>query len=346
MPPVVVNIDSLTRAAVEYDNVLRTLPYITLEEVVSTFKFNMKEIANKHILTSFERKGGIMKPYGATVTEDEEEEIGKLKESELELKTAYCNLFDKITNYKAVKVLSNAGEKVNNKTKEHPLNQQILETVVRTWSEDVVDAIFPGERDEENKSPLGAFDGFDTKLAALVSDGEVSVAKGNLIEAGATTEPVDGDDTDALDAIVAWFRQLDPKLRNVPKLWYVPDAVLLPVLMALENKFSNRKEVNLQVLLDYLTTHALVRNLTVVNHVCMGTGQKFYVTIPGNFDIGVNTQSDAQFVQVRNIKTDPNIVQYWIQAEYGTRINLWNKKVLAVNELAAVGNQLSGDYLS
>jgi hypothetical protein len=345
MPPVVVNITSLTRAAVEYDNLLRTLPYLTLEEVVSTFKFNMKELAHKHILTSFERKAGVMKPYGATVTEDEEQEIGKLKESTLELEMAYCSIFDKITNYKEVKVLSNAGEKIDNKTKKHPLEQHVLETIVRTWGEDVVDALFPGERDESNASPLGAFDGFDTKCAALVVAGEVSVAKGNLIQTGAIATPVDGD-TDALDAIVAWFRQFDPKLRNVPKLWYVPDAVLLPVLMALDNKMTNRKVIGVQDLLDYLNVHALVRNLTIANHPCMGTGQKMYVTIPGNFDIGVNTNTDGQFVQVRSIKTDPNIVQFWIQAEYGTRINLWNKKVFVTNELAAVANQLSGDYNS
>ena len=60
----------------------------------------------------------------------------------------------------------------------------------------------------------------------------------------------------------------------------------------------------------------------------------------------MNTPGDQRFVQVRNPYEDPNIVQFWMQFESGTRVNSLNSKVLMVNQGTATANQLSGDYLS
>ncbi len=339
-----VNVTSLNRAAEVYDNVLRTLPYFTLEEVISLFKLNVLEISGKHVRTTFERKGGLMKPYSAEVTSTDNEEVGKIKESSLETKLAFCSIFDSIQNYKAVNVLSNAGEKVDNKAKKHPLERKILETIVRTWSEDVLDALFFGERNTDDMSPLGAFDGFETLLVALIVAGEVSTGKGNLINSGAISDPSDETDTGAVDTIIAWFKNINPKLRRQKLLWIVPETVVFPLLLSLENKLRYRSVATMQDLENYLKIHALVPNLTVVSHPCLGSGQRWYVTPYGNLDFGMNTKTDGQFVQVRDPKVDPNIVQFWIQAEYGTRWNGWHPKEFACNEQAAVSNPLSGDY--
>ena len=340
----VVNIDSLNRQAVTYDPYLRTLPFQTLEEITAKFGFSVMEITGKHVKTSFHRRGGLMKPYSTEVIDKESPEVGKLVESELSLAKAYCSIFDHIDNYKSVNVLSNAGEKVDNKTKKHPLEKQILENVVRTWSEDVVDTIFFGERDTADQSPMGAFDGIETKLTALITAGEVSTAKGNLIESGDIVYPTDAS-TAALDSVVAWFRAINPKMRrNKRLLWIVPEGVLLSVIQAIDNKLQYRSVATAEHVKDYLKVHALVNNLEIITDPCLGTGKRWYLTQPGNFDFGMNTKSDGQFVQVRNPKIDPNIVQFWIQAEYGTRINEHHSSVLAVNELAAVASPLSGDY--
>lgn len=339
-----VNVTSLNREAKDYDSTLRTLPYFTLEELIKKFKMNVLQISGEHIRTTFQRRSGIMKPYSTTVTEDNSEEIGKVVESKLKTEMAYCQLVDSILNYKEVKVLSNAGEKIDNKTKKHPLERKILETVVRTWSEDVVDAAFFGERDTTDLSPLGSFDGFETKILGLISDGEISAAKGNLINSGEITDPANNEDTDALDAVVTWFKSLNPKLRKQHMIWMVPETVLFRVLASLDNKMHNRVVVTMQHLVDYLKTHAWAQKLDIVSDTALGTGQRWYVTVPGNMDFGMNTMTDGQFVQVRNIHKDPNLVQFWIQAEYGTRWIEWHPKMFACNEQAAIANSLSGDY--
>ena len=76
----------------------------------------------------------------------------------------------------------------------------------------------------------------------------------------------------------------------------------------------------------------------------MGTGQRIILTAPGNFDFGMDTLGDETFVQVRNPYEDPNLVQFWIQGKYGTRIRSIHEKVFQVNEGTPVGLQLSGDY--
>lgn len=339
-----VDVTSLNRASDVYDNALRTLPFFTLEDLISRLKLNVLELSGKHIRTTFERKSGIMKPYSGQVTQENREEIGRVKESTLQMEMAYCSLSDNIQNYKAVNVLSNAGEKVDNKSKKHPLEKKILETVVRTWSEDVIDALFFAERDTTDVSPLGAFDGFETKLTGLISDGEVSTGKGNLITSGAISDPDNSSDTEAIDAIVAWFKNLDAKLRRQPIVWMVPENVYFSVLMSLDNKLSSRTIATKEDLINFIKIHANISKLDIVTDPCFGTGQRWYVTVAGNMDLGMNTKTDDKFVKVRNIKLDPNEVQFWIQAEYGTRWIEWHPKMFACNEQAAIANSLSGDY--
>jgi len=339
-----VNITSLNRAAETYDNQLRTLPFFTLEEVFTLFKLNVLEVSGKHIRTTFERKGGIMKPYSAEVTDKDTEEIGRIKEATLQTEMAYCSIFDSIHNYKDVNVLSNAGEKVDNKTKKHPLERKILETIVRTWSEDVLDAMFFAERNTDDMSPLGAFNGYETLLLEHISDGEISTAKGNLIESGAITEPDDEEDTAAIDTIIGWFKQLNPKLRRQNLLWLVPETVLFPVLASLENKLRFRSVATLQDLVNYIKIHAMIPKVDIMTHPCLGSGQRWYVNAVGNMDFGMNTKTDGQFVQVRAPLKDPNIAQFWIQAEYGARWNELHAKMFACNDQAAISNPLSGDY--
>jgi hypothetical protein len=72
-------------------------------------------------------------------------------------------------------------------------------------------------------------------------------------------------------------------------------------------------------------------------------GDRVYITIPGNYHFGMDSLSDQDFVQIRSIDADPNIVQFWIQAGYGTRIASFNKKVFIVNDQADASTTMSGD---
>lgn len=339
-----VTVSSLQRYAVEYDNVIRTLPHFVLEEIVRKFRMNVLEIDKTHKRVSFERKGNLLKPYAGTVTAEHSEEVGRVKEMPLTIEKSYISMWDNITNYEDVKVLSNKGEKVDNKLKKHPIEKQIFDALAKTLAEDVIFSMFPAERDTANLSPLGAFDGFETLIGNFIASTDISEAKGNLIESGVFANPTGANDVSALNSIVAWFKKLHPALKRQQLIWIVPDAVLLPVMQALDNKHQARVVVDEAVLKQYLRVHAGIPFLEIVNDPCLGSGQRFYVTVPGNLDFGVNTMSDNQFVQVLQSNLDPNRVHFWIQADFGFRWNHIHPKMFACNEQPFVGVSLSGDY--
>jgi hypothetical protein len=147
----------------------------------------------------------------------------------------------------------------------------------------------------------------------------------------------------AFDNLIAWLRHVDPKMKNKPLLLRVPNGVLLEVQDALENKLS-LKAIEFENLLKHVQFRSGLPQLSIISHYCMGTGNRIHLTTPDNFDFGMNTLSDVDFVQVRDIYEDPNFAQFWMQFGIGTRIVSLNKKVFMTNEGTPVANSLSGDY--
>lgn len=69
---------------------------------------------------------------------------------------------------------------------------------------------------------------------------------------------------------------------------------------------------------------------------------------PGGITVGFAPANPSQFIQVRAPYEDPNLVQFWIQAKMGVRIDTWHPKAFATNGLAVepAGMTLLGDYVS
>jgi hypothetical protein len=343
----IVNLTSLTRANETYQPTLRQLPAFLLEPFVSKFHLNLLEVDTKDVILHMRRRGAMMKPYGSSGTGTaSDSEAFKLIESALTVDKCFIALKDYIGNYTDKRVLAAAGNKVDNKSKTHPLEKQILENVVKTFIEDFVVCSFHAERDSEGTSPIDAFDGFYTKLGDLITAGEVSTAKGNLIETGAFTAPSSGTDITELTQLIAFFRSLDPFLKNNQVDWIVPEIIVQYCRDALGNKNSGFKNVTNQDLVEYIKNNAdmaYVPNL--ITHPVLGTGQRMIVCEPGLLSVGMNSKTDAQFVQVRAPYEDPNLIQFWIQGDFGTRIDDWDKKKFACNDQASVANvALMGDY--
>lgn len=439
-----VNIESLQREAKNYQKDFRLLPYALLIDVLKEIKVSLLEVDYKDTIIVKERKGGITAPYVAG-TVDNTAEISKLLESDLVTELAYASIKDNITNYRDKKVLYDAASnKVNNKTKKHPLERDIIADIVKTTAEDVIDAIFNAKRDTADKSPLGMFDGYETKISDAIAASEISEAKGNLVNTGNGIDDVglgcplaigyvelltggsgsvdtvkvngiellseavafdtdlpttaaavaanitaktgtaykassDGNlikivtldnglsqdgfevkstattittkdtnmvaesNTKAFDNLIAWLRHVDPKMKNKPLILRITPNVLLEVQDALENKLA-QKSIEFEDLLKHIQFRAGLSKLSIVSHYCMGTGNRIHLTTPDNFDFGMNTLSDVDFVQVRNIYEDPNFVQFWMQFGIGTRIVSLHKRVFMTNEGTPIANSLSGDY--
>lgn len=344
MPPII-NTDSLNRTSEQYNPTLQVLPFMMLEPTMAELMINFLEVADKDTLVTFLRKGNMSKPYVAGVTDYSD--LGKAIERELEVKPAYAALKDHILNYKSKLVSSNSitAEKVDNKTKKHPLEMMILEEKVKTIAEDIITALFFAERDEADKSPMGMFDGYNKKIDDAIAAGEVATSKKNYVSTGSITAPSDGNDTDAYDQVVEFVRSANPALRKNGVL-YIPNTILFFAIDALGNKIKSKDLLEAEVFLRHLQGSTFTPSLKIVSHEALGTGDRLMLCKPFNLDFGMNTRGDEKFVQVRNPFEDPNIVQFWTQWQSGTRIRQFHEKEFLVNDGVAASADLSGDYVA
>ena len=217
----------------------------------------------------------------------------------------------------------------------------MLETIVRTFGEDILDCLFPGERNNSGTTPLDAFDGYDTLIDDMITAGTITGGKGNYVQTGAIAAPSSESDYGAFTSLLTFWRQAHQQLRTKPSLMLVPVAIADMYDDAFFNKFRSKPTADEYGRIELYGTGGKCK---LVRSSLMGTGQRIVLTAPGNMDFGMDTLGDETFVQVRNIYEDPNYVQFWIQGKYGTRIRSINEKVFQVNDGASVGAQLSGDY--
>ena len=340
----VVNITQLQRVNETYQKDFMVLPYALLIPVLQELKISMLEVNNRDIVVVKERKGGLARPYVGTDLKYAAE-VMRLKERILQTEMAYAAVKDDITNYKEKKVLFDAAKnKINHKTKEHPLEREIIADQIITVGEDIVDALFHASRDTSDQTPMGMADGFNTILDKLVLSGDITTAKGNLVECDGLITPVDEDDISAFTNLRDWLRNIDQKWRNKPVVLYIPNDSLINVKDALENKKKMFKDVTFEAVLTSLREDCAIPNLQIVSHYALGVGDRLILTEPGNFDLGMNTFSDAGFVQVRNPYENPNWVQYWMQWEIGMRVKNLHKRGLMMSDGSVTANPLSGDY--
>ena len=340
----VINTASLNRTSEKYDPVLKTLPFGFLNDVLTAMGINIMEVAGKDTFVTFNRLGGISKPYKSGVLDYSD--LGKATERSLEVKTSYAALKEHIMNYRGKLITTNQPEKekVDNQGKKHPLEFLFLREMVKTTSEDIIDALFHAERDETDKSPLGMFDGLCKHIADYIIAGEISAAKGNLFATGSIVAPINATDTAAYKKVVNFIRAADPFLRKNAVL-YMSNATLFHAQDALGNLLVNKDVFEFEAFLRHLRGSTASPNLQIVSNEAMGTGDQLILTVERNLDLGLNTRGDHQFVQVRNPYEDPNLVQFWSQWDAGTRIRHTHKKMFQVNDGVPVSQLMSGDYV-
>ncbi len=334
-----VDISTLQETAVRRQKDLKLLPYTVLKEVLGVHGINLLPgIQHKDTITDFLRKQGVMRPYNGG--EVEHSELGKTQEMTLEVEMAYASVKDNIQNYKEIAVGPDQllGK---NKSKKHPWNVLMISSVVKTFGEDLIDCLFPGERVEDGTTPLEAFDGFDTKMDAFITAQLIKAAAGNLVNTGDFVAPQNENDYGVLEQLLGFWRSSHSALRGKASILKVPNHIADMYDDCFFNKFKQKPTVDIYGRSDL---HGTGKKCKLVRSNAMGSGQRIVLTAPGNFDFGMDTKGDEEFVQVRNPYEDPNLVQFWIQGKYGTRIRSIHQKVFQINEGTPVATQLSGDY--
>lgn len=341
-----VNVEGLSRASVVFNNALRELPYFKINQIAKLLAFNIIAVQGEDIRINKRRKAGILRPYVKGLTLGQNQELIKFDEFKLKPEMVYAEIKDNILEYKEKKVLSNQGEWVDNKTKKHPLEFLILTDKVISFAEDIIFNLFFAERDVAIPTPATAFTGFFPKLDILQVAGEVSVAKGNLVNTGAFVKPTDDTDTEAYDKLVDFVASAHPLLKNRPCDLYAAEKPMEAARRAFHNMVRSHTYPTMEQMLASLRSDANCANLTWLTHPCLGNGDKLMMMDHTEklLDVGVNNDSDKDFVQVRNPYPDPNEVQFWIQASYDTRFGDIHEKVFRTNDQSNTANNYAGDF--
>lgn len=341
-----ITVSGLQRAAEKYDPILRKLPFAVLADELAALQINLMDVTVKDTLIEFERRGGTTKPYSATSpTVDLTTETGKLIERSLTVSPCVNVIKDHIMAYRDKAVLNATGDKVDNQGKKHPLEQLFIESHVRTVSEDILDALFFAERNEADKTPMGLFDGIKTIITDETSAGAIAVAKGNLVNTSAIATPSGETDYAAFTTVLNFIRAAHPQLRKNCVL-YISRSAYFHVVDALGNKLKYKNVMDVAELNARLKDLVGAQSLSVIPTDYMGTGSNLILSAPRNIDLGMNTASDAQFVQVRNPYEDANYVQFWLQFEAGMRVRHIHEKMFQTNNQVNTSVALSGDYVS
>jgi hypothetical protein len=158
----------------------------------------------------------------------------------------------------------------------------------------------------------------------------------------AITAPSSSTDVEAFDQLWELWANAHPALKKANTIMQVPFDVYIAFQQAHFNKFKYAPKP------DEFQRYVLEGTggrCKIVPSSFMGTGDRVILTVPGNFDFGMDSMKDMQFVQVRNPYEDPNYVQFWIQGSYGVRINSVNEKVFCVNDGTPIHTtSFAGDY--
>jgi len=340
----VLDIAGLSLLAKKYQMDLRYLPYLILvDQLVNVHKISLLPgVENEDVIRTFLRKGGIAKPLsvGQSV---EDSDIGKFEESVLRIENAYASVEDDILNYKE-KTIIRAGEQIGiNQTKKHPFQVEIMMGIIRTFAEDILDALFNATRNLSDKSPMGLFNGFETKIEAAIATYKIRESYGNIKDSGEFAAPTTGTDITAYIRLRDWLRSANMHLKRNAVL-LLTAQVYQNCFDALQNKTAG-KAANFADFQSYLNTDA-ASNISLVKSDIMGSGDRIYLTKPGNMEFGFNSLGDNNFVDVRSINKNPNIINYWIQAGFGTRWISFHEKLFMTNEGTLTANPMSGDYIS
>ena len=347
----VVNGDQLREAARTYDPILRTLPFFAIAEMCSALGLNVVQVDDEDVIVNRRRAAGATGPYQKGMTITYKEEVARFFESSLKPELVVSKTKDNITNYQDKKVLMKAGTKLDLKAKVHPLQQMIVEDEVKSHGEDVVFSAFFASRNAEVFSPMTAFTGVYPLITALIAGGYIDAGAGNLATTGAFTKPTGATittDTSAYDNLVEFIggghNLLRSSIGGKPQL-LAAQTVLSAAREAYRNKVRSHDYPTMEQMIQSLREDAMAPELIVNTHVSLGTGSKLVLQKLGNMDFGMNTNVSNQFVQVRNIFEDPNDVQFWIEAAYGTRVRDVHAKVFRTNEQQNTGLDLAGDYV-
>lgn len=285
---------------------------------------------------------GAIRPYDLTknYSEEDSKEVSKIIERKLKTYLAYRSATMNLQRFKEKEPFP-----VTDKVDEASLMRLPQTTLAilqagEYYGQEVLQAVFFGDRSKGNDSPLGIFDGLYvlikkdmttyTDEAGNTIPVLISQEQGNLIPTDPLTKPTSKEDIAAYSAFESFVESLDPSLsENEDGVLVIVDSKRAPwIYQAYMNRYPN-----LQASVRYEEGYKFftMDNVTLVGTPLMGDTDTMIATRPGNFDLGIESERDDNNVYINRSGYDPNKLNLWIQSYQGVRLKNPTKSHFAIS---------------
>lgn len=299
----------------------------------------------KDTRTVLNRKGGTTrrKVVGQTVANT----IGYIEERPLVARLTWNRYWDNQDSY-----IETPYQVPGSAEYSYPMSEIAFKAIMANYGEDVFACLFWGnesyDKDDANLGRLSLFNGFITYLNEDIKNGRITTAIGNLKHIAAFTAPDDSHDFAAWTIFEAfWTSEVHPALKTAPKVLVYCSAETGVILA---NAYANKWHGNNGVkwLDNGNFTVPEYRNLEFVPSSYYGKGDKLILTVPQNFEYGVNSLDSRNKIIVQTEFSDRDAldVAFQVQSVQGVRvINVNPSHFCMTDGTLQEGIVFQGDYM-
>lgn len=285
---------------------------------------------------------GAIRPYDLTTNYDESsaKEVAKIVERKLKTYLSFRPATMNLQRFKEKEPFE-ATDKVDEASLMRlPQTTFTLLQAGEYYGQEVLQAIFPGDRKKGKDSPYGIIDGVYVLIAKDMTtytdeSGNtvpilISKDLGNLIPTDPITKPTSITDFTAYSVFESFVESLDPSLaENEDGVLVLMDSKRAPwVYQAYMNRYPN---LQASVKFDGGYKFFTMDNVTLVGTPLMGDTNTMIATRPENLHFAIESERDDNNVYVNRAGFDPNKINLWIQSNQGVRILNPTKSHFAVN---------------
>lgn len=335
-----IGIDNLTHVKDKLQaNIIMGPAYYSADELKRMGVKVITGIEFKETATIFNRKGGTARRK--VVGQPQSSNLGYLSERVLEAHIVWDFYRANEDDFQEKPVQL----EINGSAAFHfPKAEDFINQIGIAFNDNIFPCLWHGD-EASSKPEMQLFNGWHALLSKDIADGVVSAAAGNLITMSALAPVSKEGDTASWDAFVAWYNQWHPALKRREVLVYMSVAYGNYIADAYEQKHRSHEAV--QYLPD-ANGNFKVREypkLTFCPSDDYGTGTRVIATIPGNLEIGVNSEGDQSFVSVRHgSDNDHKDISFQIQGIFGCRILRIEAPFFVTNGGVIQDKYWSGDY--
>ena len=335
-----IGIDNLTHVKDKLQaNIIMGPAYYSADELKRMGVKVITGIEFKETATIFNRKGGTARRK--VVGQPQSSNLGYLSERVLEAHIVWDFYRANEDDFQEKPVQL----EINGSAAFHfPKAEDFINQIGIAFNDNIFPCLWHGD-EGSSKPEMQLFNGWHALLSKDIADGVVSAAAGNLITMSALAPVSKEGDTASWDAFVAWYNQWHPALKRREVLVYMSVAYGNYIADAYEQKHRSHEAV--QYLPD-ANGNFKVREypkLTFCPSDDYGTGTRVIATIPGNLELGVNSEGDQSFVSVRHgSDNDHKDISFQIQGIFGCRILRIEAPFFVTNGGVIQDKYWSGDY--